>query len=70
MLTFDDPVDVNVQENEQEEAAVFTELPKCRALIIPMWMIEKLHVDFTTVPEQLVIQLKKGERSEERDEDS
>lgn len=68
MLTFDDPVDASAV-NKEEDFAFFGELPnKCRGLVIPLWMIEKLYVDFTSSPEQLVVQLKKAENHEESHE--
>lgn len=54
----------------EDEAAYFTQLPNCRALVIPIWMVEKIHVDFTSPTGDLVVQFKKGEECEEDNEGS
>ena len=62
MLMFDDPVDANALEKEsKDEAAYFHKHPGCRAIIIPMWMVEKIHVDFCTTSGELVVQLRQEE---------
>ena len=58
--------DVPVQSDDQ--AAHFATHPGVKAIVIPLWMIEKIYVDFCTSPQELVVQLKKEEIKGEDDE--
>lgn len=42
---------------DDKQAAHFTVHPGVKAIIIPMWMIEKIHIDLYTAPQELVVQL-------------
>ncbi len=46
---------VPVQPNDQ--ALHFATHPGVKAIVIPLWMIEKIQVDLYTAPQELVVQL-------------
>ncbi len=41
----------------RDQAAHFTVHPGVKAIIIPLWMVEKIHIDLYTAPHELVVQL-------------
>lgn len=42
---------------DNKQAAHFTVHPGVKAIVIPLWMIEKIQVDLHTAPQELVVQL-------------
>jgi hypothetical protein len=57
--------DAASQSSNIEEAAHFAKHPGCRAIVIPLWMVEKISVDFTDTPDGMcvIIQLTSQEKT-------
>lgn len=51
----------NVPVPNKDQAAHFTVHPGVKAIIIPLWMIDKIHIDLHTAPRELVVQLIEGD---------
>ena len=56
MPTNESTKDAPVKEAD-DQAVHFVEHPGVKAIIIPLWMIEKIQVDLHTAPQELVVQL-------------
>jgi hypothetical protein len=53
-----------------EQAVHFATHPGVKAIIVPLWMIEKIYVDFCTSPQELVVQLKEEEETRGEEDES
>lgn len=58
---------VNAPDNQ---ALHFTTHPGVKAIVVPLWMVEKMYVDFCTIPQELVIQLKQEEENRGEEDES
>lgn len=61
-------ISVPVQPNDQ--ALHFATHPGVKAIVIPLWMIGKIYVDFCTSSQELVIQLKQEEEIKGEEDES
>ena len=58
-------------QSKDDQAAHFTVHPGVKAIVIPLWMIDKIHIDLYTAPQELVVQLiEEGNIEGEKDEAS
>lgn len=70
MTQTNEKVESVLVQSESDQAVHFTTHPGVKAIVVPLWMIEKIYVDFCTSPQELVIQLKQEEENKGEEDES